>query len=64
MLPLYFSWVLRQSLISSYQLSQRCPTLSPIATCGDKHNFFDFVFIEVSKKPYLLPKNEKAKEYK
>jgi len=35
---------------------QRCPTLSPIATCddrqfkcGNKHNFFNFMFIAIFK---------------
>jgi len=37
-------------------LGQRCPTLSPIATCGDrqfkcgdKHNFLNFMFLAIFK---------------
>jgi len=30
-------------------LAQRCPTLSPIATCGDKHNFSNFMFFAIFK---------------
>ena len=38
--------------ILGHELEQRCPTLSPIATCGDKdfkcgykHNNYNFVFM-------------------
>ncbi len=30
-------------------LNQRCPTLSSIATCGENHYFFNFIFYDVLK---------------
>ncbi len=43
-------------LVQSDPIKQRCPTLSPIATCGDrqfkcgdKHNFLNFMFLAIFK---------------